>query len=181
VNAGGSADVAKTVRAAQKAGDSVGGVIEARATRLPAGLGEPFFDSVESVLSHIMFAIPGVKAIEFGAGFAAAAMRGSAYNDAILSAKGKTKTNNSGGLNGGLTNGNDLVFRIAARPTASIAKEQETINLRTGEPAKIAVLGRHDACIALRLPVIVEAATAIALADLLLLEQRIPRIARKKP
>jgi chorismate synthase len=180
VSAGGSENIADAVRAAQQAGDSVGGIVEARAARLPVGLGEPFFDSVESVLGHILFSIPGVKGIEFGAGFAAAGMRGSAFNDVIANAKGKTRTNNSGGINGGLTNGNDLVFRVAVRPTASIAIEQETINLRTGRAAKIAVRGRHDACIALRLPVIVEAAAAAALADLLLIEQRIPRIVRYK-
>lgn len=181
ISASGSENIEDAVRAAQKDGDSVGGIIEARATRLPIGLGEPFFDSVESVLSHLIFAIPGVKGIEFGAGFAAAGMLGSGYNDVIINAKGKTKTNHSGGINGGLTNGNDLVFRIAVRPTASIAREQETINLRTGRAAKIAVRGRHDACIALRMPVIVEAAAAAALADLLLLEQRIPRILRHRP
>jgi chorismate synthase len=181
VSAGGSKNVVEEVLAAQKAGDSIGGVVEARARCLPVGLGEPFFDSVESVLSHLVFAIPGVKGIEFGVGFASAAMRGSAYNDIFVSPKGKTKTNNSGGINGGLTNGNDLVFRVAVRPAASIARKQKTINLRTGRPATIAVGGRHDACIALRLPVIVEAATAIGLADLLLLEQRIPRIVRQEP
>jgi chorismate synthase len=180
VSAGGSENIADTVRAAQQAGDSVGGIVEARAARLPVGLGEPFFDSVESVLSHILFAIPGVKGIEFGAGLAAAGMRGSEFNDVIVNAKGKTRTNHSGGINGGLTNSNDLVFRVAVRPTASIAIEQETINLRTGRAAKLAVRGRHDACIALRLPVIVEAAAAVALADLLLIEQRIPRIVRYK-
>jgi chorismate synthase len=180
ISAGGSEKIGDAVRAAQESGDSVGGIIEARAMRLPVGLGEPFFDSVESVLSHLIFAIPGVKGIEFGAGFAAAGRLGSEYNDVIMNAKGKTRTNHSGGINGGLTNGNDLVFRIAVRPTASIAREQETINLRTGRATKIAVRGRHDACIALRMPVIVEAAAAVALADLLLLEQIIPRILRRR-
>ncbi len=180
-SAGGTEKVEDAVAAAQKDGDSVGGLIEARVTRLPAGLGEPFFDSVESVLSHSLFAVPGVKGIEFGAGFAAAGMRGSEYNDILLNRRGRTRTNHSGGLNGGLTNGNDLVFRVAVRPAASIGKEQTTLNLRTGEAVTMAVRGRHDACFALRLPVIVEAATAIALADLFLLEQRIPRIVRHKP
>jgi len=175
--AGGSEDIDGAVAAAQQDGDSVGGLVAARASRLPLGLGEPFFDSVESVLSHLLFAIPGVKGVDFGAGFAAAGMRGSEYNDALLDRRGRTKTNHSGGLNGGLTNGNDLVFRVAARPTASIAKEQTTVNLRTGKTVKISVGGRHDACFALRLPVIVEAAAAIVLADFLLLEQRVPRTA----
>jgi len=181
VSAGGSENIEGAVIAAQKAGDSIGGIIEARARRLPVGLGEPFFDSVESVLSHLLFAIPGVKGIEFGAGFASAAMRGSVYNDVIVNKSGKTRTNHSGGINGGLTNGNDLVFRVAVRPTASIARAQRTINLRTGKAAPLTIRGRHDVCLALRLPVIVEAATAVGLADLLLLEQRIPRIVRPKP
>jgi len=176
VSAGGAENIEDAVAAAQQAGDSLGGIIEARASRIPAGLGEPFFDSVESVLSHLLFAIPGVKGIEFGAGFASAAMRGSEYNDPIVNKRGKTGTNHSGGINGGLTNGNDLVFRVAVRPTASIGKEQKTLNLRTGKIISLTVRGRHDACIALRVPVIVEAATAVALADLLFLEQRIPRI-----
>jgi chorismate synthase len=180
-SAGGSADIGEAVSAAQKDGDSVGGIIEARAERVPAGLGEPFFDSVESVLSHVLFAIPGVKGIEFGAGFAAAGMRGSECNDVLISRRGKTRTNHSGGINGGLTNGNALVFRLAARPTASIGKEQTTLNLSTGKTVTLSVSGRHDACIALRLPVIVEAARAAVLADLFLLEQRIPRVIRPRP
>jgi chorismate synthase len=180
VSAGGSEDIEAAVLAAQKASDSIGGIIEARAGRLPVGLGEPFFDSVESVLSHLVFSIPGVKGIEFGAGFASAARRGSEFNDPIINRAGKTKTNRSGGLNGGLTNGNELVFRIAVRPAASLAKIQRTVNLRTGQPASLAVRGRHDACIALRMPVIVEAAAAAALADFLLLEQRIPKVMRTK-
>lgn len=181
LSAGGSENIERAVLAARKAGDSIGGIIEARARRLPVGLGEPFFDSVESVLSHLVFSIPGVKGIEFGAGFASAAMPGSKFNDIIITRKGKTKTNHSGGINGGLTNGNNLVFRVAVRPTASIARAQRLINLHTGKAARLTIRGRHDVCIALRLPVIVEAATAVALADLLLLEQRIPRIVRPKP
>jgi chorismate synthase len=181
VSAGGSGNIEQAVGAAQKDNDSVGGLIEVRVKRVPAGLGEPFFDSVESVLSHILFAVPGVKGIEFGAGFASAGMRGSEYNDVIISRRGRTKTNHSGGINGGITNGNDLVFRVAARPAASIAREQTALNLRTGKAVTMSVGGRHDACFALRLPVIVEAAAAVALADLFLLEQRIPRIVRQKP
>jgi chorismate synthase len=162
--------------AAIREGDSLGGIVECRATGVMAGLGEPFFDSAESLLAHAALSIPAVKGIEFGAGFASARMRGSECNDAILDAKGRTATNNSGGINGGITNGNELVFRIAVKPTASIAKPGKTVNLETGEPAPISVLGRHDACIALRVPVILEAATAIVLADLMLIEQRIPRV-----
>jgi chorismate synthase len=169
--AGGMSDVFAAASAAAAEGDSVGGVVKCRVTGLPVGLGEPFFDSAESVIGQLAFSIPGVKAIEFGAGFASARMRGSEYNDAILDASGRTATNNAGGLNGGLTNGNDVVFRVAVRPTASIAKPQKTIDLRCGKAATIEIKGRHDACIALRVPVILEAAAAIAFADLLLVSR----------
>jgi chorismate synthase len=164
----GSEDVAEAVRAAVEAGDSVGGVIECRVENVPAGLGEPFFDSVESVLAHAMFSIPGVKGIEFGAGFEGARMRGSAYNDAIIDASGATATNNAGGVNGGIANGNEIAFSVAVRPTASIRVPQRTVNLDSGQGEIVSVQGRHDACFALRVPVVVEAMTAIALADLLL-------------
>lgn len=176
VSAGGRADAAQAAKAAGAEGDSVGGIVECICMGVPAGLGEPFFDSVESTISHIAFAIPGVKGIEFGAGFKSAAMRGSQYNDPILDASGRTATNNSGGISGGITNGNEIVFRVALRPTASIAREQETVDLATGEKTTIRVEGRHDACIALRAPVVVEAAAAIALADLMCIEGRIPRV-----
>ncbi len=166
----------RAAQAVADEGDSIGGVIECRCSGVPAGLGEPFFDSTESVIAHLALSIPGVKGIEFGAGFKAAAMRGSEYNDEILDAEGHTSTNNSGGICGGITNGNELLFRVVIRPTASIAKEQETVDLKTGERATIAVDGRHDACIALRAPVVVEAAAAIALADLMLVEGKTPRV-----
>ncbi|MBI5526407.1 MAG: chorismate synthase [Deltaproteobacteria bacterium] len=169
--AGGAKDPGSTAREAAADGDSIGGVVECRVTGLPIGLGEPFFDSAESVIGHLAFAIPGVKAIEFGVGFVSARMRGSAYNDAIVDANGRTATNNAGGLNGGLTNGNEVVFRVAVRPTASIAKPQKTIDLRSGDSATISVAGRHDACIALRVPVILEAVAAIAFADLVLISK----------
>ncbi|MEI6080230.1 MAG: chorismate synthase, partial [bacterium] len=159
-----------------KANDSLGGVIECRINKVPVGLGEPFFDSVESVISYVIFAIPGVKGIEFGAGFKAADMLGSNYNDIIIDKSGKTKTNNAGGINGGISNGNDIVFRVSVHPTPSIAKEQKTINLKTGKKETISVTGRHDACFALRVPVIVEAVSAMVIADFMLLEQKIPRI-----
>jgi chorismate synthase len=143
---------------------------------LPTGLGEPFFDSVESQLSHLVFAIPAVRGIEFGTGFAAAKMFGSQHNDAIETMEGKTRTNHAGGVVGGLTNGNELVFRIAIKPTSSTPKEQNTLNWETGKVETTSVKGRHDLCIALRVPVILEAVTAIVLADLMMLEQRIPRL-----
>lgn len=179
VSCGGSADIEAAVSAAAAERDSVGGVVECLARGVPAGMGEPFFDSVESVLGHLVFSIPGIKGIEFGDGFRGAARRGSEFNDAILDASGRTRTNHAGGLNGGLTNGNDLLFRVAVRPTPTIGREQETIDLETGRPSVIVSAGRHDACIALRLPVILEAAAALVIADFMLISQVIPRIGGK--
>jgi chorismate synthase len=176
LEAGGSADVPAAVAAAMAAQDSVGGLVECRVSGLPAGLGEPFFDSVESLVAHAVFAIPAVKGIEFGAGFAASRMRGSQMNDLLEDADGHTATNHAGGINGGITNGNDLLFRVAVKPTASIRAAQATVNLRTQEPAVLSMGGRHDACIALRAPVVVEAVTAAVLADLLMAEGRVPRV-----
>ena len=178
LEAGGFKDISKAVRSASKEKDSIGGIVECRAKGIPKGLGEPFFDSVESMISHLVFAIPGIKGIEFGAGFACSRMKGSECNDSILNKDGKTKTNHAGGINGGITNGNELFFKVAAKPPSSIAKKQSTINLQTGDPVKICVKGRHDVCIALRIPVIIEAVTAIVLADLMLAEQKIPRVTR---
>lgn len=172
----GEADLEKGLQKAIDAKDSVGGIVECRVNGLPVGLGEPFFDSIESVLAHMMFSIPAVKGVEFGAGFAAAKMFGSQHNDAIENMDGKTRTNNAGGIVGGITNGNELIFRLAIKPTASTPKEQTSLNWETGQQKNFSVKGRHDLCVALRAPVIVEAVTAIALADFLLLEQKIPRV-----
>jgi chorismate synthase len=173
---GGEKDLDKGIQKAIDAKDSIGGIVECRVTGLPVGLGEPFFDSAESLLSHILFAIPAVRGIEFGTGFAAAKMFGSEHNDAIENMEGKTRTNHAGGIVGGLTNGNELVFRIAIKPTSSTPKEQVTLNWETGKVEGASVKGRHDLCIALRVPVIMEAVTAIVLADLMMLEQKIQRI-----
>src|SRR4030095_6129922 len=173
---GGEKDLEKGLQNAIDEKDSIGGIIECRASGLPIGLGEPFFDSAESVLAHIVFAIPAVRGIEFGTGFAAAKMFGSEHNDAIENIEGKTRTNHAGGIVGGLTNGNEGVFRIAIKPTPSTPKEQNTLNWTSGMVENASVKGRHDLCIALRVPVILEAVTAIVLADLMMLEQRIPRI-----
>lgn len=175
VEAGGIEDIEKAVDKAVEEQDSIGGIIECRAGNIPVGLGEPYFDSVESVIAHMMFSIPAVKGIEFGSGFQASRMKGSEHNDTILSMDGKTETNHAGGINGGITNGNELVFRIAIKPTSSISKEQKTLNIKTGKVDVLKVEGRHDLCVALRAPVIVEAATAIALADMMMLEQNISR------
>jgi chorismate synthase len=143
---------------------------------LPVGLGEPFFDSVESLLAHAAFAIPAVRGVEFGTGFAAARLFGSQHNDAIEDMTGRTRTNHAGGVVGGITNGNELVYRIAIKPTSSTPREQMTLNWETEQQEKFSVKGRHDLCVALRAPVILEAVTAIVLADLLMLEQLIARI-----
>jgi chorismate synthase len=173
---GGERDTEKGLQKAIDAKDSVGGLIECKVNGLPAGLGEPFFDSAESLLAHIVFAIPAVRGIEFGTGFAAARMFGSEHNDAIENKNGKTKTNHAGGIVGGLTNNNELVFRIAIKPTSSTPKEQTTLNWETDKMETVSVKGRHDLCIALRVPVILEAVTAIVLADLMMLEQQIKRV-----
>lgn len=172
----GESDLEKGLQKAIDAKDSVGGIIECRVSGMPVGLGEPYFDSLESVLSHIIFSIPAVKGVEFGAGFAAAKMFGSEHNDAIENTEGKTRTNNAGGVVGGISNGNELVFRLVVKPTSSTPKEQNSLNWETGKTENFSVKGRHDLCVALRAPVIVEAATAIVLADFMLLEQRIKRV-----
>jgi len=166
---GGEQDIEKGLQKAIDEKDSIGGIIECTVNNLPIGLGEPFFDSAESLLSHAVFSIPAIKGIEFGAGFAAAKMFGSAHNDALINTSGETATNNAGGIVGGITNGNDIVFRIVVKPTSSTPKEQQTLNLETGNIEPFSVKGRHDLCIALRVPVILEAVTAIVIADLLMI------------
>ncbi len=173
---GGEADVEKGLQKAIDAKDTVGGIIECTVDGLPFGLGEPFFNSVESLLAHAVFAIPAVKGVEFGAGFAAATMFGSQHNDALMDDTGKTKTNNAGGIVGGLTNGNPLIFRIAVKPTSSTPKEQQSLNWETNTVENFSIKGRHDLCIALRVPVVLEAVTAIVVADFMMMEQRIKRI-----
>ena len=166
VEAGGSADIEKQITEATQQKDSIGGVIACHINALPVGTGAPFFDGLESVISHAVFAIPGIKAIAFGAGFEAAAMKGSEHNDVIINEKGTTKTNHAGGINGGISNGNEIYFRVAVKPTPSIGTPQQTFNFTTKTMDTLSLEGRHDVCFALRLPPVVEAATAIALADL---------------
>lgn len=163
-----STEFENVISAAIADGDSVGGVIECRAKGVGIGLGEPFFDSVESVASHLMFSIPGVKGVEFGSGFEGARRRGSENNDLIINAQGTTSTNHAGGIVGGITGGNEIVMRVAVKPTASISREQQTYNFATDSVEPLNIGGRHDACIALRAAVVVESALAIALADLTL-------------
>ncbi len=175
IETGGMQDIKKSIELAMQKNDSIGGIIECRTGGLPVGLGEPFFDSVESVISHLAFAIPAVKGIEFGSGFAAARMYGREHNDQFTGTDGHTATNYAGGINGGITNGNELVFRIAVKPTSSTSRTQHTMNFKTGEMVDLEIKGRHDTCIALRVPVVAESITAIALADFMLLEQLKPR------
>ena len=148
-----------------KEGDSLGAIIECTVPYIDPGYGEPFWDSVESLLAHAVFAIPGVRGIEFGDGFQAARMKGSEHNDPI-GEDGRPTKNGAGGANGGITNGAPLTFRVAFKPTSSIRKAQQTFNFMTGEMDTLEVPGRHDVCFALRAPVVVEAMTAIVLADL---------------
>lgn len=170
---GGETDIEKGLDKAIEAKDSIGGIVECRVSGLPVGLGEHFFDSAESLLAHAVFAIPAIKGVEFGAGFAAARMFGVDHNDPIADASGKTTTNHAGGIVGGITNGNELVYRIVVKPTSSTPKEQNTWNWDTDAVESFSVKGRHDLCIALRVPVVLEAVTAMVLADLMLLAQKI--------
>ena len=150
-------------------GDSLGAVVECTVPEIDPGYGEPFWDSVESQIAHAVFAIPGVRGIEFGDGFAASRMKGSQHNDPI-GPDGRPTKNGAGGANGGITNGAPIVFRVAFKPTSSIRKAQTTFNFQTGEMDTLEVPGRHDVCFALRAPVVVEAMTAIVLADLALVK-----------
>ncbi|MGC4058719.1 MAG: chorismate synthase [Chitinophagaceae bacterium] len=170
--AGGSTDIEAAIQEAVTRQDSIGGIVRCQVAGLPVGWGEPFFDSAESLISHIIFAIPAIKAIAFGSGFDAARMHGSTHNDAILNEHGETATNHAGGINGGITNGNELYFDVAVKPTSSTPRPQLTWNRTTGSVEEFTVKGRHDLCIALRVPVVVEAATAIALADMKMVQHR---------
>lgn len=159
------------VEEAMKNRNSVGGTIEVTVKNMMQGLGEPYFDSVESRLSHILYSIGAVKGVSFGVGFDGESLYGSEYNDLIIDKEGHTKTNNNGGINGGITNGNDLIVNVFVKPTPSISLPQETFNFKTGKVETLEVKGRHDACIALRAPIVIENAIAIALCDLYLIKK----------
>lgn len=180
LEAGGSTDIDAAVDRAIEAGDSIGGIVECSIKQVPLALGEPFFNSIESNLSHMIFSIPAIKGIEFGVGFKAATMTGSEHNDNIVSTDGATETNHAGGINGGISNGNDIIFRVAVKPTSSTHQVQRTMNISSGKMEDLAVEGRHDTCIALRVPVVVEAAAAIVMADFMLVEQQTARIYKQK-
>lgn len=159
----------EAINIAVKEGDSLGAVIECTVPDIDPGYGEPFWDSVESLIAHSVFAIPGVRGIEFGDGFNASRMKGSEHNDPIGS-DGRPMKNGAGGINGGITNGAPITFRVAFKPTSSIRKAQQTFNFQTGRMDSLEVPGRHDVCFALRAPVVVEAMTAIVMADMVLLK-----------
>lgn len=173
ISAGGTNDIDRALENAMTEGDTIGGVIECMVTNPPKALGEPFFYSVESAFSHIIFSIPAIKGIEFGSGFSAASMKGSVHNDSFADKTGRTLTNNAGGINGGITNGNEIIFRVAVKPTSSTGVSQKTYDFSKGDMTELSVKGRHDTCIALRMPAIVEAAAAIVMADLLMIDRGI--------
>lgn len=177
---GGETDIEKAIDKAIEEKESIGGIIECRIENVPQSLGEPFFDSIESVMSHIIFAIPAIKGVEFGSGFNAASMKGSEHNDNIISKDGKTETNFAGGINGGITNGNEIIFRIAVKPTSSTHQSQKTLNFKSGEIEELSIEGRHDTCIALRVPVVVEAAASIVMADFMMQSQNRERVINPK-
>lgn len=156
------------IQQAGEQGDSVGGVVETAVVGLPAGIGEPWFDSLESQLAHILFSVPGIKGVEFGLGFGVADKFGSEVNDAFRISDGKvvTETNNNGGINGGISNGMPVIFRCAVKPTPSIFKEQKTIDFSKNENAAIQIQGRHDPAIIHRARVVVDSVTALAILDL---------------
>jgi chorismate synthase len=159
----------RSILAAREDGDSVGGILETVVLGMPAGVGEPFFDSIESRLAHMLFSVPAVKGVEFGDGFALADMRGSDANDPMTVQDGKviTTSNHAGGIYGGITSGAPILFRAAIKPTPSIFKEQCTVSLTTGNSATLALKGRHDPCIVHRAAPVFDAVTALLLADLL--------------
>ena len=173
VRVGGETDPEKfmdAIEAARAEGDSVGGVVECAVSGVPAGVGEPMFDGLENRIAGAVFGIPGVKGLEFGSGFAGADLRGSQNNDPFYVEDGavRTRTNNAGGILGGISTGMPIVFRAAFKPTPSIAKPQQSVDLRTMTETTLAVRGRHDPCIALRAVPVVEAAAAVAIYDAIL-------------
>ena len=161
----------EAIEKAASEGNSVGGILETAVTGLPSGIGEPWFDTVEGLLSHALFSVPAVKAVSFGDGFALTDMKGSEANDPLRMKDGQTVSlsNHNGGVNGGITNGMPLLFRCAIKPTPSIAKEQQTVNLLTGANTSLKLAGRHDPAIVHRARIVVDSVTALVLADLLAL------------
>ena len=171
-------EMVRVIEQAKEEGDSVGGIIEGIALNVPVGLGEPVFDTLDGDLARALFAIPAIKGVEFGSGFRAAGKRGSENNDPFTIRDGKivTVTNNAGGILGGISNGMPIVVRVAVKPTPSIARSQETVNVRNMESASLAVRGRHDACIVPRAVPVVESMVAVTLCDLAMRAGLIPRV-----
>lgn len=153
--------------------DSVGGIVKIKISDVPTSLGEPYFDSVESVLSHLLFSVGGVKGVEFGIGFDGVGLYGSEFNDSYLDASGKTKTNNNGGINGGITNSNDIELRVMMKPTPSIGIAQDTYNFKDNKVESLLIEGRHDTAIILRALPVLEAMCAIGLCDLYMINKGI--------
>jgi len=168
---GGLNDYVGLISEVSNLGDSIGGIVKCSIKNIEVGIGEPYFDSIESTISHLIFSIPAVKGIEFGRGFHSAKMRGSEFNDIIIDENGGTNTNNSGGINGGLSNGNEIYFRVAVKPASSISLTQKTYNHENKQIEDLQITGRHDSAIVLRVPPVIEAASAIAIADLLLINK----------
>ena len=177
INPDAGARMRNAISAAKGDGDSVGGIVECAVTGLPAGVGEPMFGGVESRIAQIVYGVPAVKGVEFGAGFAAAGLRGSQNNDDYVISDGKirTATNNAGGILGGITNGMPLIFRAALKPTPSISRPQQSVSLSSGEMRELVVKGRHDPCIVPRAVPVIEAAAAIAIFDMILGNTRTDR------
>ncbi len=176
-----NARAVELIRKLLKEGDSIGATIRTVITGVPPGIGEPFFDSVESCLSHLLFSIPGLKGIEFGSGFGFSGMKGTEANDPYSPGQGGivTTSNHNGGILGGISSGMPIIFRVAMKPTSSIRREQATVNLSTGKPDRLSVRGRHDPCIAIRAVPVVQTLSTIALADLMLRSGKIPRVIRQ--
>ncbi len=168
---GGLNDYGGLISEVSNLGDSIGGIVKCSIKNIEVEIGEPYFDSIESTISHIVFSIPAVKGIEFGSGFDSANMRGSEFNDMIINEKGGTNTNNSGGINGGLSNGNEIYYRVAIKPASSISLSQKTYNNENKQIEDLQITGRHDSAIVLRVPPVIEAASAIAIADFLLINK----------
>ena len=174
VNLNGETDSTKfdnILREAVKSNDSVGGIISIKTSNIEVGLGEPYFDSLESTISHLLFSVGGVKGVEFGIGFDGVNLKGSSFNDPIIDEFGHTKTNNNGGINGGISNGNPIELKVFVKPTASIGIPQETYNFKDNKVEELVINGRHDAAIILRAMVVCEACVAIALCDAYLINK----------
>jgi len=169
VEIGGEKEIESAIQKAIELQDSIGGILECKISNLPIGIGEPFFDSLESLISHAVFAIPAVKGIEFGSGFQAAKMKGSEHNDSLIDDSGIYLSNHAGGIAGGLSNGNEIIFRIAVKPTSSTPQVQNSLNTHSGEVESFSIKGRHDLCIALRVPPVLESVSACVIADALLI------------